>query len=170
MPSWPTSTEFSARNSSLNHPTAVMFSAITSSDNLRSAIDRALDDYSKATGMDLSNHPSVDKFQNCRSPDDVVQLLLERKTAFENDRDKYCELINRLLPVFQIVCEFSGIVDEVADLVSSEFPLSNYISILPTGTTTTNESDIYCHRCSSLSAYLLTLVSSPHVIPIHIRP
>jgi hypothetical protein len=106
-----------------------MISTTKSSDDLLSTLDRALRDYSRTTGIDLTNHPSVDKFQNCRSPDDVVQLLLERETAFESDRDKYRDLIGCLLSVIQIVCGFSGIVDAAADLqvVSSGFLLSDHI-------------------------------------------
>ena len=104
-----------------------MISTIRFSDNLPSSLDRALHDYSGTTGIDLSNHPSVNKFQNCRSPNDIVQLLLERETAFESDRDKYRDLIDRLLPVVQIVCELSGVVDGAADPVSSGFLLSDHI-------------------------------------------
>jgi hypothetical protein len=105
-----------------------MISTITSSDNFQSTIDRALHDYSGTTGIDLTSHPSLNKFQNCRSSDDVIQkLLLEREIAFESDPDKYHELIDRLLPVVQIVCGFSGIVDGAADLVSSGFLLFDHI-------------------------------------------
>jgi hypothetical protein len=111
----------SARNPPFTRPSVVMISTIKSSDEPRSTLDRALRNYSRTTGIDLTNHPSVDKFQNCHSPDDVVQLLLERKNAFESDRDKYRDLIDRLLPVVQIVCELSGVVDGPADLVSLNF-------------------------------------------------
>jgi fungal STAND N-terminal Goodbye domain len=108
-------------------PSVVMTSTITSSDNHGSILGRALHNYSGTTGIDLTNHPSLDKFQNCRSPDDVVQQLLGQETAFESDRDKYRDLIDRLLPVVQIVCGFSGVVDGAADLVSPEFLASDYI-------------------------------------------
>jgi hypothetical protein len=107
-------------------PSVGMTSTITSSANPPSTLDRAFHDYSGTTGIDLINHPSFNKFQNCRSPDDVVQQLLERETAFESDRDKYRDLIDRLLPVVQTVCGFSG-VDDAADLVSPEFLLSDHI-------------------------------------------
>jgi fungal STAND N-terminal Goodbye domain len=93
----------------------------SSSANPLSTLDRAFHDYFKTTGIDLTSHPSVNKFQNCCSPDDVVQQLPERETASESDRDKYRDLIDRLLPVIQIICGFSGVVDRVADLVSSDF-------------------------------------------------
>jgi hypothetical protein len=106
-----------------------MTSTITFSANPLSTIDRAFYDYFETSGIDLTSHPSVNKFQNCHSPDDVVQQLLEREplAAPESDRDKYRDLIDRLLPAVQIVCGFSGIIDGVADLVSSEFLLSDHI-------------------------------------------
>jgi hypothetical protein len=94
-----------------------MTSTITSSANPLSTLDRAFHDYLETTGIDLTSHPSLDKFQNCRSPDDVVQLLLER----ESDRNKYRKLIDCLLPVVEIVCGFSVVVGGAADLVSSDF-------------------------------------------------
>jgi len=99
-----------------------MTSTITSSDNLGLTLGRTLHDYSGTAGIDLTNHLSLDKFQNCCSPDDVVQLLLlERETPSESDRNKYRELIDRLLPAVQILCGFSGLVDGAADLVSSDY-------------------------------------------------
>ena len=98
-----------------------MTSTITSSANPLSTLDRAFHDYLETTGIDLTSHPSLDKFQNCRSPDDVVQLLLGRETASESDRDKYRKLIDCLLPVVEIVCGFSVVVGGAADLVSSDF-------------------------------------------------
>jgi hypothetical protein len=98
-----------------------MTSTITSSANPLSTLDRAFHDYLWTTGIDLTSHPSLDKFQNCRSPDDVVQLLLERETASQSDRNKYRKLIDCLLPIVQIICGFSGVVDGAADLVSSDF-------------------------------------------------
>ena len=122
----------SARNPSFTRPSVVMHVMtstikLESSDNLGSTLDRALRDYSGTTGIDLTSHPSLDKFQNCRYPDDVVQLLLERETPSESDRNKYRELIDRLLPAVQILCGFSGLVDGAADLVSPEFLLSDHI-------------------------------------------
>jgi hypothetical protein len=124
-----------------------MTSTVTSesSDNLQSTLGRALHNYSRTTDIDLTNHPSLDKFQNCCSPDDVVRLLLERETASESDWEKYRRLIEGLLPVVQIVCGLSGAIDGVADLVSPEFLLSDHIQILATGTIATHESDILWH-------------------------
>jgi hypothetical protein len=79
----------------------------------------ALDNYFNQTGIDLTKHPSAEQFQNCRSPDDVLRLLLERESAFTDYRNKYRKLIDSLRPVVQVVHATSSILGEAAGLVSS---------------------------------------------------
>ena len=90
-----------------------------SSSNFQFILDAALDDYSNQTGINLINHPSAEQIQNCQSPDNVLQLLLERESAFKDYRDKYRNLIDSLRPVVQAVHAFSSILGEAAGLVSS---------------------------------------------------
>jgi hypothetical protein len=107
-----------------------MSSATTSSVNFQSILDVALDNYTKQTGIDLTKHPSADKLQTCRSPDDVLQIFLERESAFKEYRDKYRNLIDRLSPVVHVVHAFSAVLGEAAGLVSSgiAFSLSDRIT------------------------------------------
>jgi hypothetical protein len=84
----------------------------------QSILDAAFEGYAKQTGIDLTKHPSVDKLQNCHSPEDVVQLLLEKETDFEGYRDKYRKLIECFRPIVQVVHAFSRVLSEAADLVS----------------------------------------------------
>ena len=91
----------------------------TSSANFQSILDAALDSYARQTGIDLIKHPSADKLQSCHSPDDFIQLLLERETAFKDYREKYRNLIDRLRPVVKVVHTLSGVFGEAAGLVSS---------------------------------------------------
>jgi len=91
-----------------------------SSANFGPILDAALDHYAKQTGIDLAKHPSAEKLQNCHSLEDVVQILLERETAFKDYRDKYRKLNDCLRPVVQIVHGFSGVMGEAAGLVSSK--------------------------------------------------
>ena len=79
----------------------------------------ALDNYSIQTGIDLTNHSSSEQFQNCHSPDDVLQLFLERESAFTDYRNKYRKLIDSLRPVVQVVHAISSILGDAAGLVSS---------------------------------------------------
>ena len=110
-----------------------MSSVTTSSSNFSSILDAALDSYAKQTGIDLTKHPSADKLQNCRCPDDVLQILSERESASKDHRDHYQTLIDRVRPVVQVVHAFSDVLGEAAGFVSSgiAFSLSDPIFTLP---------------------------------------
>ena len=110
-----------------------MSSVTTSSSNFSSILDAALDSYAKQTGIDLTKHPSADKLQNCRCPDDVLQILSERESASQDHRDHYQTLIDRVRPVVQVVHAFSDVLGEAAGFVSSgiAFSLSDPIFTLP---------------------------------------
>src|SRR5882672_454252 len=79
-------------HTSLMSPTA----ASSTATRFQPILDAAFDSYANQTGIDLVKHPSADKLQNCHSLEDVLQLLLERETAFKNYRDKHCKLIDCL--------------------------------------------------------------------------
>jgi len=96
----------------------LMSSMATSPSNFQSILDAALDDYHKHTGIDLTKHPSAAHLQNCHSPDDVIQLLLERETSFKDYREKYRKLIDCLRPVVNVIHALSSILGERAGLVS----------------------------------------------------
>ena len=80
--------------------------------NFKSVLDDALDSYVQQTGVDITDHPSAVKLQNCHSPEDVIQLLSEGETAFKDYRDKYRNLIDHLCPVVRVVYALSGILGE----------------------------------------------------------
>jgi hypothetical protein len=86
--------------------------------NFQSILDAALDSYAKQTGIDLTKHPSADKLEKCRSPDDVLQILSERESAFKDYRDQHRKLIDHIRPVVQVVHAFSAVLGEAAGLVS----------------------------------------------------
>jgi len=92
----------------------------TSSSNFQFILDAALDDYHKRTGIDLIKHPSAAQLQNCRSPEDVVQLLLERESSFKDYREKHRKLIDCVRPVVNVIHALSGILSEGAGLVSDQ--------------------------------------------------
>jgi len=103
-------------------PSTFVPSMATSSTDFQSILDAALDDYHKQTGIDLINHPVAEQLHNCRSPDDVAKLLLERESAFKDYRDKYRKLIDCLRPVVNIIHAFSAILGSTSGLVSNQFP------------------------------------------------
>jgi hypothetical protein len=133
--------------------------------NFQAILDGALDIYVRETGVDITKHPSADKLQNCHSPEDIIQLLLERETAFKDYRDtKVWDLIDRLRPTVRVVHALSDVLGEVASLVSSEAQdcrnLIIYYAYPILGTISADESDIYRNRCSPLSTYCI-FKSSP---------
>ena len=101
----------------------------TSSSSVQPILDAALVNYRKQTKVDLTNHPSAEKLQNC-SLDDVLQLLLERESAFNVYRDKHRKLIDSLRPIVQAIHALTSILGEAAGLVRDqhhiflEFPYS----------------------------------------------
>jgi hypothetical protein len=104
-----------------------MSSTTTSSANFQSILDAALDSYTKQTGIDLTKHPSVDKLQNCRSPDDVLHILSEGESAFKDYRDQHRKLIDRLRPVVQVVHAFSAVLGEAVGLVRLHSSYLSYV-------------------------------------------
>jgi len=85
--------------------------------NFQSILDAALDNYHKKTGIDLTKHPSAEKLEDCHSPDDIVELFLEREAEFKGYRDKSHKLIDFLRPVVEVVHAFASILGEAAGLV-----------------------------------------------------
>jgi len=127
-----------------------------SSTNFQSILNAALDSYARQTGIDLLKHPSADKLQSCASSEHVLQLLQDRETAFKDYRDKHRKLISCLRPVVQVVHAFSGVLGEVAGLVSDP-TLSDFILMpmpIPPGAFPTDKSNYYRGRCSTCSEYL----------------
>ena len=85
--------------------------------NLQSILDAA-DKYAQQTGINLKDNPFTDKVKGCDSPSDVLLLLQENLKAFKDYRDKDRKLIECVSPVVQVVHAFSGILGDVASLVS----------------------------------------------------
>ena len=127
---------------------------VMSSTKFQAILDASLDNYAKLTGIVLSKHPSTDKLQNCQSPEDIVQVLLERETTFNDHRDKYRKLIDCLRPVVQIIHGFSDVIGKAAGLVSSRHRISQIIYLsLP----------FRCHSNRQKRYSSRSMFSSPYV-------
>ena len=87
----------------------------------QSIID-ALADYTKVTGIDLSNNPFTSAIERLNSPEAVLELLQEREKAFKEYRDGNQRFINCLRPAVNIIQAFSGILGEAVSLVSPTMP------------------------------------------------
>src|SRR6266849_4100725 len=99
---------------SLTHLTG---QATSSSSNVQLII-RALADYSKETGIDLSNNPFATALEQSNSPEAILQLLQQREKAFKEYRDVNRKLTNCLSPAVKVLQAFSGILGEAVSLVS----------------------------------------------------
>jgi hypothetical protein len=91
---------------------------VTSSTSTVQSIIDALADYTKVTGIDLSNNPFATAIEHLTSHEAVLELLQEREKAFKEYRDGNRRLISCLRPVVKVIQAFSGILGEAASLVS----------------------------------------------------
>ena len=135
-----------------------------STSNLRLILD-ALNDYTKQTGIDLSKNPFAESFLNYNSPDSVLQLLQDRAKAFKDYRDGNRKLINWLSPVVQVLHAFSGILGEVASLVSPPgigFVLADRILTPLPGAIPAHKINLCRHRCTPHGTTSSSLFSIYH--------
>jgi hypothetical protein len=139
-----------------------MSSTTTTSANFQSILDAALHSYAKQTGIDLIKHPSADKLQNCRSPDDVLQILLERESVFKDHRDQYRNLFDSLRPVVHVVHAVSSILGKVAGLVSAGIvsSLSDHVFTHPYRCHS-NQQKLYLSALMFSSQYISSFSFSP---------
>ena len=81
-------------------------------------ISDSLAEYAHQTGIDLSQNPFAEKFQQSIAPDAILELLQEREKAFKEYRDGNRRLINCLSPAVRVLHAFSGVLGEAGNLVS----------------------------------------------------
>jgi hypothetical protein len=92
-------------------------SPIPATSNIKLITD-ALLDYTRITGIDLSDHPFATAIEQANSPGDILELLQEREEAFKDYREGNRRLINCLSPAVNVIQAFSGVPREVTSLVS----------------------------------------------------
>ena len=95
----------------------------TSSSSNVQLIISALADYSKETGINISQNPFATALEQSNSPEAILQLLQQREKAFKEYRDGNRGLINCLSPAVRVLQAFSGILGEAVNLVSHTFRL-----------------------------------------------
>jgi fungal STAND N-terminal Goodbye domain len=91
--------------------------ATSSPSTIQSIID-ALANYTKVTGIDLSENPFAAAIEHSNSPEAILELLQEREKAFKEYRDGNRRLISCLSPAVKVIQAFSGILGEAVNLVS----------------------------------------------------
>jgi len=83
--------------------------ATSSFSNVQLIFD-ALTDYSKQTGIDLSNSPFATALEQSDSPEAILQLFQQREKAFKEYRDGSQRLISFLSPAVKVLQAFSGVL------------------------------------------------------------
>ncbi|KAN0107572.1 hypothetical protein V8E52_009987, partial [Russula decolorans] len=76
---------------------------------IQSIID-ALADYTKVTGIDLSNNPFAAAIEHSNSPEAILELLQEREKAFKEYHNGSRRLLSCLRPAVKVIQSFSSIL------------------------------------------------------------
>ena len=105
------------------HFPSTMSSIPPSSSSFQPIFSAALSEYAKQTGIDLATCPSAQTLQNCRSADNILDLLQDKAEQFHAYRDGNHKLIGCLKPVVQVLHSFSGFLAGAASLVSPCEPI-----------------------------------------------
>ena len=87
--------------------------------NFQSILD-ATDKYAEQTGINLNQNPFAEKVKSCDSPVAVLLLLQENMKGFKDYRDQNRKFVDCLSPIVHFVHAFSGVLGEVAGVVSRE--------------------------------------------------
>jgi hypothetical protein len=86
-------------------------------DNFTAIFSVAQDEYKKLTGQDLRRHPLALKFDTCRSPEDVSELLQTQAQALSGFNKGSEALMRWLNPTVNILLIFSATLGEGIGLV-----------------------------------------------------
>ena len=84
-------------------------------------IVKALEDYAKLTGVDLTSNPFSEKIKHSNSPEAILELLQERENAFKKYREGNRRLLTSLTPAVTVLHALSGILGEAVSLVSATY-------------------------------------------------
>lgn len=93
---------------------------IASSPSFQSVFNAALDEYTKHTGNDLSNHPLSTKVESCRSPGDVLGVLQEQAKLFREFREGNKKLMKVIEPMVNVLYSLAGVFSDNIGLVRPE--------------------------------------------------
>lgn len=80
--------------------------------NFQLIVNEAFANYTKQTGIDLSNSPFAEKLQVFSSPAAVLEHLREQENAFKEYRDGDRRLIACLSPAVPVLCAFAATLGE----------------------------------------------------------
>jgi hypothetical protein len=102
-------------------------SSISPSSNFQLITD-ALADYTRITGIVISEHPFAAAIEQANSPGDILELLQERENAFKDYRERNRKLISCISPAVNVIQAFSGVLGEAVSLVSLTLHLVTFLT------------------------------------------
>jgi hypothetical protein len=88
--------------------------------SFQSIFNAALDEYTKHTGNDLTNHPLSIKVESCRSAGDVLGVLQEQAKVFREFREGNKKLMKVIEPTANVLSLLSGVFSDNIGLVRPE--------------------------------------------------
>ena len=80
--------------------------------------EKALEDYKKKTGNDLTSHPLAAQIQGCDSPGAILTVLEGKANELNRSRSSDERLTKWLNPTVNILSALSGTLGQGAGLVS----------------------------------------------------
>jgi hypothetical protein len=98
----------------------------TSTTNFTEIFETALDQYKKLTGQDIQTHPHAAAFDDCDSPDAVLNVFRKEAEAFEKINNGNDKLLGWLGPVVHVLFTFSATLGEGIGLVGFPISLHSY--------------------------------------------
>ena len=91
---------------------------MTPNTNFKVILEKALNEYTKKTGVELAKHDFAQQIEGCTSPDEVLWLLREKAKQFKEYREGNRRLINCITPIVDVVHVLSGCLGEALSVVS----------------------------------------------------
>ena len=92
--------------------------ASSSTTNFRPIFDKALQEYKKKTGKDLTVHPLAAEIKACDSPQAILTVLEEKANELDQSRGNDERLTKWLNPTVNILSALSATLGQGVELVS----------------------------------------------------
>jgi hypothetical protein len=100
----------------------------SSTPNFQPILDKALKEYKKKTGKDLSTHPLAAEINGCDSPDAILIVLQGKAVELDDSRRSDERLTKWLIPTVTVLNALSTTLGQGVGLVSSS-KLSHHPSV-----------------------------------------
>ena len=92
----------------------------SSTPNFQPILDKALKEYEKKTGEDLTKHPLAAEINGCKSPDVILTVLRGKANELDHSRKSDERLTKWLSPTVNVLNALSATLGQGVGTVSSE--------------------------------------------------